>query len=539
MSGGVAAKGPLAALVKREEEGACCLERRLSSLSTCFITFSVSFMRACSHTTSSRSTPHTFSSMMLINAAFASGHEQCLASSATGNRLQGCSVSGSMPAAAVSCSFTSRMNARSSSNKPLLRLNSSCSSMQQHCGARHENGCDYTGGQEGMLLSWNLESKAQRGGGGSSRGGAWGVGCNCSSNGQVGSLQIRRQLGSSHSLGLGYGVGLPGGSVGMMRAVTALAHMLSWYNAVVDTAVVDNTAQLSHILKRVEWIGPLDAGPGVFQVAQHASSEEEARLAHLLKQSPCCAHADGGMHKDESKTRQVRAEEGGGGGGGVRRGAGQWANTALMCREQGCSIGNSRSRIHRDTVICGSPELDVAQPQDASQNLKGLCLLLVVDANSCHGSFECGKVSGVIYAFYAAAAALVEVRLDESTTDVLALAEVDLNQLAKTTTVVVAQGSGIAKGLQQWVGLQHLSLHACMNVTEACQVWDRIQNGRVGWHTLCDLSGDKFPRARSGCCIQSYNAFRCQAGVDAGEGAQLPADRAGLEPDSRALCQAL
>lgn len=34
----------------------------------------------------------------------------------------------------------------------------------------------------------------------------------------------------------------------MMRAVTALAHMLSWYNAVVDTAVVDNTAQLSHIL---------------------------------------------------------------------------------------------------------------------------------------------------------------------------------------------------------------------------------------------------------------------------------------------------
>jgi len=26
------------------------------------------------------------------------------------------------------------MNARSSSNKPLLRLNSSCSNMQQHCG---------------------------------------------------------------------------------------------------------------------------------------------------------------------------------------------------------------------------------------------------------------------------------------------------------------------------------------------------------------------------------------------------------------------
>ncbi len=52
MAGGVAARGPLAALVKSEEEGICCLERRLSSLSTCFITFSVSFMRACSHTTS-------------------------------------------------------------------------------------------------------------------------------------------------------------------------------------------------------------------------------------------------------------------------------------------------------------------------------------------------------------------------------------------------------------------------------------------------------------------------------------------------------
>lgn len=50
MTGGVAARGALAALLKSEEEGAC-LERRLSSLSTCFITFSVSFMRACTHTT--------------------------------------------------------------------------------------------------------------------------------------------------------------------------------------------------------------------------------------------------------------------------------------------------------------------------------------------------------------------------------------------------------------------------------------------------------------------------------------------------------
>lgn len=32
---------------RENREGACCLERRLSSLSTCFITFSVSFMRTC------------------------------------------------------------------------------------------------------------------------------------------------------------------------------------------------------------------------------------------------------------------------------------------------------------------------------------------------------------------------------------------------------------------------------------------------------------------------------------------------------------
>lgn len=41
------------------------------------------------HTTSCRSTPHTFSGMMMINAALASGHEHCLALLATGKRLQG------------------------------------------------------------------------------------------------------------------------------------------------------------------------------------------------------------------------------------------------------------------------------------------------------------------------------------------------------------------------------------------------------------------------------------------------------------------
>ena len=43
------------------------------------------------------------------------------------------SVSGSIPAAAVSCSFTSRINARSSSNRPLLRSNSSCTSHHAGC----------------------------------------------------------------------------------------------------------------------------------------------------------------------------------------------------------------------------------------------------------------------------------------------------------------------------------------------------------------------------------------------------------------------
>ena len=56
---------------------------------------------------------------------------------------------------------------------------------------------------------------------------------------------------------------------------------------------------------------------------------------------------------------------------------------------------------------------------------------------------------------------LQQISLDQSTTDVLALAEVDLNQLAKTTAVIVAQGSGIAKSFQQRVGLEHLPLHTC------------------------------------------------------------------------------
>lgn len=42
---------------------------------------------------------------------------------------------------------------------------------------------------------------------------------------------------------------------------------------------------------------------------------------------------------------------------------------------------------------------------------------------------------------------LQQVSLDQGPTDILTLAEVDLNQLAKATAIVVAQRSGIAKCL--------------------------------------------------------------------------------------------
>ena len=97
---------------------------------------------------------------------------------------------------------------------------------------------------------------------------------------------------------------------------------------------------------------------------------------------------------------------------------------------------------------------------------------------------------------------------------------VGVDQVLAVTLVQVVQDGGLVE------------------VTEAGQVWDCIQDGRVGWHALGDVSGDQLSRARPGCGIQSHYAFCCQASVDAGEGAQLPADRAGFEPDSRALGQA-
>ena len=57
-------------------------------------------------------------------------------------------------------------------------------------------------------------------------------------------------------------------------------------------------------------------------------------------------------------------------------------------------------------------------------------------------------------------ALLQEVCLDQSSTDVVTTVKVDLDQLAKATTIVVAQRLGIAKGLQQRVCRQHSVLHS-------------------------------------------------------------------------------
>lgn len=56
-------------------------------------------------------------------------------------------------------------------------------------------------------------------------------------------------------------------------------------------------------------------------------------------------------------------------------------------------------------------------------------------------------------------ALLQEVGSYACTTDVVGVVEVDLNQLAKAAAVVVAQRLGIAKGLQDGVGLQHTPVH--------------------------------------------------------------------------------
>lgn len=52
-----------------------------------------------------------------------------------------------------------------------------------------------------------------------------------------------------------------------------------------------------------------------------------------------------------------------------------------------------------------------------------------------------------------------QISLDQGTADVLTLAEVDLNQLAEATAIVIAQGPGIAKCFEQRVGLQYLPFH--------------------------------------------------------------------------------
>ena len=52
------------------------------------------------------------------------------------------------------------------------------------------------------------------------------------------------------------------------------------------------------------------------------------------------------------------------------------------------------------------------------------------------------------------AALLQEVRLDLGAADVVAGADVDLDELAKAAAVVVAQRLGVAKGFQNGVGLK-------------------------------------------------------------------------------------
>ena len=59
-----------------------------------------------------------------------------------------------------------------------------------------------------------------------------------------------------------------------------------------------------------------------------------------------------------------------------------------------------------------------------------------------------------------------QVSLDQSTADVLTLAEVDLDQFAKATAIVVAQGPGIAECFQQRVSLQYLPFYTCSTSRE-------------------------------------------------------------------------
>ena len=59
---------------RENKEGACCLERRLSSLSTCFITFSVSFTRACTATQACIGTLTTRVSQASANIAVSAEH---------------------------------------------------------------------------------------------------------------------------------------------------------------------------------------------------------------------------------------------------------------------------------------------------------------------------------------------------------------------------------------------------------------------------------------------------------------------------------
>ena len=80
---------------------------------------------------------------------------------------------------------------------------------------------------------------------------------------------------------------------------------------------------------------------------------------------------------------------------------------------------------------------------------------------------------------------LQQVCLDPRTTDTAAIVKEYVDQLAKATTVVVAQRLGISKCLQEGVGLQDLIFHACTRSTchisngPSCCITDMSDNNPV------------------------------------------------------------
>lgn len=100
------------------------------------------------------------------------------------------------------------------------------------------------------------------------------------------------------------------------------------------------------------------------------------------------------------------------------------------------------------------------------------------------GPQHAGAVKAPTTAYHSAL--LQQICADARTTDVVGLVEVDLNQLAKATAVVVAQGLGIAKRLQDGVGLPGKGRSTSNNKTQACQGVCKFSN-----HTLLHVATSK------------------------------------------------